>query len=84
MVGIEAGEGGKEGDCGCGKVHDEMRDCLGDGDDGWCRWGLGWVGGSRFFGADCYAVFVHSVEMEELVGGVFYEGMAILVEGTDK
>lgn len=31
VSGIEALEGGEEGDCGCGQVHYEVGDCWGDG-----------------------------------------------------
>lgn len=57
MAVVQPVEGADEVDGGGGEVHDEVGDCLGDGEDGgWRGWDDGGGAGTADFGGDADGV----------------------------
>ena len=76
--GIEADEGGEEGEGAGGEVEDVVGECFGGGEEFWGgrvgAVGMGFLGGYGYGGGGGGEVF----------GGVSDEGVAVFVEGADE
>jgi len=83
-VGVEADEGGEEGNGGGGEVHDVVRkeSWLDERVEGFGLFVLLWFAARRFgFGVDGYGVLV---ARQQIRGGLTDKGSAVGVEGADK
>ncbi len=84
MAVVEAVEGSDEVD-GCGgEVHDEVVYCLGDGENCRGRRGDERSGTTGAFGGDGDGVLGGSCEVEEVVGSLLNEFVAVFAEGADE
>lgn len=84
MAVVEAVEGPDEVDCCGGEVHDEVVYCFGDGEDGGGGCGDEGCRTTGAFGGEGDGVLGGGCEVEEVVGGLLNEFVAVFAEGADE